>query len=298
MKTCRSCLFAASLAVAMFQTGCGPARIVERDRYFKPVIRHVQPLTPSTPSASVAVPAAVPAQDPMVKILEGALADSRRELLELRLELMSLRDSVRVFGAIARYQREASSALADKVAVLEQQMLASTRSASPISPGPAPAPLARREAPPERSQQPAAVPSSGRTVSLAAEYSEGVMLFNRKQYDEARRWFSRLLEDGISEDLADNCEYWVGECDFARGRFTDAVGSFERVLALKGSNKRADALLMLGRSYEQLRQTDRARGIFERLVKEYPSSAAAKSARWKLRNLRTPAGTGPGSMYS
>lgn len=263
--------------------GCGAPRIVERERYFKPVIRHVQPLAPSTARPTVA---AATAPDPSVRILEGALSDSRRELLEIRLDMMSLRDSLRLATAVARQQQQFTLSLVDKVAALEQQLLLAQRPSPVEVPNPTDPDLTRKEPVPSvRPSTPTTTPTERPKVSFAGEYTEGVALFNRKRYDEAREWFARLLEGGIVEDLADNCEYWVGECDFARGRWTQAVTSFERVLALKGSNKHPDALLMLGRTYEQLRQTARARAAYQRLVREFPSSSAAATARWKLRSL-------------
>lgn len=275
-------LSAAAASLGMNLVGCSAPRTVERDRYFKPIIRRVQPLTPAPRASGVAV-AAAPTPDPSVKILEGALAESRRELLEIRMEIMHLRDSVRVFGAVTRYQREASQALADKLAVLEQQLPTSQR---PVVPAPDPSTMARTEpAPASRPAPSTSMRSRGNALTAEAEYQEGVDLFNRRRYDDAHRWFTRLLSTGIKEDLADNCEYWVGESDFARGQWTSAVESFERVVALRGSNKRADALLMLGRSLEMLRQTSRARAAYERLVREYPSSASASIGRRKLRAM-------------
>lgn len=276
---------AATALLGLMFIGCGAPRVAERERYFQPVIRRVQPLTPSARTTAPTA-AAVPAPDPTLKILEGALADSRRELLEIRMELLRLQDSVRAFGAVVRYQRESSQAMADKLAVLEHQLATSARPVSPALPSPESSTLARKEpSTGSRTAPSTSVPSTGRTMTADAEYQEGVGLFNRRRYDDARNWFTRLLGDGIREDLADNCEYWVGECDFARGRWTSAVESFERVVALRGSNKRADALLMLGRSLEMLRQTSRARSAYERLVREFPSSAAASIGRRKLRSM-------------
>jgi len=207
----------------------------------------------------------------------------------MRLELMSIRDSLRIIGMATRLQDQSTRALVDKVAVLEQQLLAA-RTSPIVQPVPQQsAPMAQAQPPstgPSRSRPSTAQQASRPGSTLAADYSEGVTMFNRKRYDDAKTWFGRLLTMGIGEDLADNCEYWIGECDFARGRWTMAVESFERVVALRGSNKRADALLMLGRSFEFLRQSARARSTFEQLVREYPSSSAAATAKWKLRTMQ------------
>ena len=285
MKSRMNRILGLFLAVTALIGGCSAPRVVERDRYFKPVVRRVQPLRPSAPT-----PAVTAAPDPSLKVLEGGLAESRRELLELRLELMSVRDSIRIIGVAARLQDQFTRSLVDKLATLEQRLLTAEAVRPPQVVPQAPAPLAEvrpKPTPSIRPKSPTSMPTIRPGMTLAAEYSEAVRLFNRKQYDDARAWFSRLLEMGISEDLADNCEYWVGECDFARGRWTSAVESFDRVLALRGSNKRPDAMLMLGRSLEQLRQSARARSMYEQLIREYPSSSAAATARWKLRTMRS-----------
>ncbi len=266
--------------------GCSGTRIVERDRYFTPIIRRVQPLAATRPLPQRPEPVRTSTND---DILLGALAESRRELLEMRLEMMGIRDSLRVIGLAARLQDQFTRSLVDKVAVLEQQLLGA-RTSPTVQPVPQQSiPMAQAQPPATGASRPrpsTAQPATRPGTTLAADYSEGVTLFNRKRYDDAKTWFGRLLTMGIGEDLADNCEYWIGECDFARGRWTTAVESFERVVALRSSNKRADALLMLGRSFEFLRQSARARSTFEQLVREYPSSTAAATAKWKLRTMQ------------
>lgn len=289
----------AILATLNLFVGCSGPRVVERDRYFTPVIRRVQPLATSRPAPQRTEPVRNTTNE---DLLLGALAESRRELLEIRLELISIRDSMRVIGLAATLQDQFTRSLVDKVAVLEQQLLIARSSPALPTVPEEHAPLARTTPPAAKEARPR--PSTVRPATrpggtLAADYAEGVSLFNRKRYDEAKTWFGRLLTMGISEDLADNCEYWIGESDFARGRWTMAVESFERVVALRSSNKRADALLMLGRSFEFLRQSARARSTFEQLVREYPSSSAAATARMKLRNFpRTQDGESKGPVLS
>ncbi len=284
----RSNMFQGIIAVAgvSLLIGCSGTRLVERDRYFTPVIRRVQPMTTTQPVPRRTEPMRSSTNE---EVLLGALAESRREILEMRLELMIVRDSLRIIGMATHLQDRSTRSLVDKVAVLEQQLLEARTSPADRPDPQQSAPMAQaqpRGSTPSRPRPSTSQPATRPGTTLAADYSEGVSMFNRKRYDDAKTWFGRLLTMGIGEDLADNCEYWIGECDFARGRWTMAVESFERVAALRGSNKRPDAMLMLGRSFEFLRQSARARSTFEQLVREYPSSSAAATARWKLRTMQ------------
>lgn len=73
--------------------------------------------------------------------------------------------------------------------------------------------------------------------SLRNEYAEGVSLFHQRQYEDALATFSGLKDKGIEEDLADNCEYWVGECRYAKREYREAISAFQKVLAFETSNK-------------------------------------------------------------
>ena len=274
-----------AIAGAFVLSGCTSSRPTEREVFFTPVVRSVVSMNAPRPTA---------ATDSTIRALELALSESRREVLALRLDVYGLRDSLYALMAQARSRESRTQELADRVQQLEQRAPMATnipRAARPettVPAGPVSDPL-RPEVTVLKSTEP---PVRRTAAILRLEYEEAFALFQGRRYDQARSWLSRLLEEGIPEDLADNCQYWIGECEAAMSRWTNAVTSFERVIALSGSNKRADAMFMLGKSYESLRQIARARATYERLLREMPSSPLAGAARKRL-NATQPAVSQP-----
>jgi TolA-binding protein len=130
--------------------------------------------------------------------------------------------------------------------------------------------------------------SPARTVSsLQNEYNEGISLFRQRQYQDALITFGGLIEKGIEEDLVDNCEYWMGECRFAKHEYHEAIYAFQKVLAIEVSNKKGDAYFMLGRSYEQIDDFMKARWAYEELNVHYPNNEHTNFVKYRLDALRS-----------
>lgn len=129
-------------------------------------------------------------------------------------------------------------------------------------------------------------PPASSFSSLRDEYAEGLSLFLHKQYDEAARTFNGLPGKGIENDLIDNCEYWIGECYFARRKFEHAIHQFEKVIAISSSNKKADAYFLMGRSYEALKNPTKALWAYQELLTNFPFSDRARNARLRWEHLK------------
>lgn len=117
---------------------------------------------------------------------------------------------------------------------------------------------------------------------LTTTYEAGQKAFAEKKYDDAITIFQSLIDGGIAEDQADNCRYWMGESYFGKKNYAEAVKQFESVLQYKASEKKGDALYMLGRSYELQGDKPKAKEMFEKVVKDYPTNDNVKKAkeRW------------------
>ena len=133
--------------------------------------------------------------------------------------------------------------------------------------------------------EPQIVTRASITSSLLDEYEEGVRLYQQKKYDEARSTFGNLLGKGIDESLADNCEYWIGECHFAQRDIRTAITHFQKVLTMDSANKKVDAYFMLGKSYEETGDKVKARWAYEELNLLYPDNAHARYVRSRLQIL-------------
>jgi TolA-binding protein len=118
------------------------------------------------------------------------------------------------------------------------------------------------------------------------QYAQGLSLFNQRQYSGAQKIFSILLENGVEGAIADNCEYWLGECCFAQREYSNAIGHFRKVLSLDSSNKKIDAYFMLGKTYERMGDGEKARVTYTELNARYPSNGHAKVVKSRLEALR------------
>ncbi len=67
-----------------------------------------------------------------------------------------------------------------------------------------------------------------------------------KRFDQAITKFQDLLRQSDSDNLADNAQYWIGECNYALGNYQLAIAEFERVFAFEKNNKTDDAQFMIG----------------------------------------------------
>jgi len=111
---------------------------------------------------------------------------------------------------------------------------------------------------------------------VTATYEGAHKAFEEKKYDDAIQMFQALLDGGIAEDMADNCHYWIGESNFGKKAFAEAVKHFEMVTQYKVSEKKGDAYFMLGRCYEAMGDKAKAKEMYEKVVKDYPTNNNAK----------------------
>lgn len=129
--------------------------------------------------------------------------------------------------------------------------------------------------------QAVAPPKSG----YKADYEQALSEYNSKSYRTAIIKFEKLLSSDPNNSLADNCQYWIGECYYAIGDYTKAVAAFEKVFSFNNSNKSDDAQLKLGLCYWRLNEVNRAREEFERLISHYPQSEYLPVARKYMSKL-------------
>ena len=105
-----------------------------------------------------------------------------------------------------------------------------------------------------------------------AEYKTAMDLFNLAKYNDAKNIFEKLLRSNPDSDLADNSQYWIGECYYGNKEYERAILEFEKVFTFPNNNKIEAAQLKLGFSYLRLNNKKRAREEFSRLVELYPGS--------------------------
>lgn len=116
-------------------------------------------------------------------------------------------------------------------------------------------------------------------------YDQAYKDLTRGNYSLAILGFRDFLRRSPASDLADNAQYWVGECFYAQRDYNPAVVEFLKVPeAYPRGDKVPAALLKTGYSFLQLEDRASARRYLNQVVEQYPNSEEAVSARNKLRS--------------
>ena len=99
--------------------------------------------------------------------------------------------------------------------------------------------------------------------------------------------FQKLINKYPDSNLADNAQYWIGECFYALGKYEDAVVEFDKVARnYRKSNKIPDAMLKQAFSFCKLKEIYACKQILLDLIKKYPDSEAASKAKVELNKLK------------
>lgn len=120
---------------------------------------------------------------------------------------------------------------------------------------------------------------------LSAAYKDGLASFKSKAYDAAIMRFEGVLNAGAGAKLADNCHYWIGESNYGKKNYAEAVKHFEMVLQDEKSEKLADAHFMLGQSYERLGEKAKAREHYDAVARDFPMSGNVSRAKQRATRL-------------
>jgi tol-pal system protein YbgF len=134
-------------------------------------------------------------------------------------------------------------------------------------PGPAPAP----QGPPERAED---------------LYKAAMFRFEEGDNVRAREGFTAVVARFPDSPMADNAQFWVGECYFREGNFKQAILEYEKVISqYPKSDKIAPATLKQGMAFEKLGDAESARYLYSKVVKDFPKSEQARMAEHRLRSI-------------
>lgn len=120
---------------------------------------------------------------------------------------------------------------------------------------------------------------------FGAAYQDALDDFYVRNYQRAIRKFRDLVARGDYPELADNCQYWIGEAYFAMGNYYQAIAEFQKVLPIEKSNKANDAQLMIGLAFLKAGESDLARTELNTAINFGGNSDAAKKATRYLEML-------------
>jgi TolA-binding protein len=122
----------------------------------------------------------------------------------------------------------------------------------------------------------------------------GSAWYHQQQWDSAWREFEAVAE-GRTDVLGARARFMLGEIQFARREYDDAVRTFFKVAYGYGDadappafhSWQAEALFEAARCLEQTERFDSARRLYEELLQQFPDSPKATHARVALKQATT-----------
>jgi tol-pal system protein YbgF len=117
-------------------------------------------------------------------------------------------------------------------------------------------------------------------------YREAYLDVTRGNYDLAAAAFNDYLRKNPSGPRAAEAHYYLGECEYANGRWLEAAGQFQQVVRDFPKSRQAPAAyLKMGNAYAQLEERGLAQQAYRALIERHPNSEEAKQARAALNEL-------------
>jgi tol-pal system protein YbgF len=136
----------------------------------------------------------------------------------------------------------------------------------------------------------ASAPAGGEPADPAKEklyYDAAFDLIKQKDFDKASQAFNAFLRRYPQSQYAGNAQYWLGEVNLAKGDLQGAGQAFAKVSqGYPNHNKVPDSLYKLADVERRLGNSDKARGILQQVVSQYPGSSAAQLAQSDLQRGR------------
>jgi tol-pal system protein YbgF len=146
---------------------------------------------------------------------------------------------------------------------------------------------------PQQSRQSAA-DSAGTDSSQTSGRMDCQKLFNNAYFDFvkedfalARQGFQNYLKHCSGTALADNAQYWIGECYYLQKEYARAQQEFEKVVkGFPSSEKIAAARLKFTKCLYNQRYKTKAESYFKEIIQEYPGTDEAQEAAQMLERYK------------
>ena len=118
-------------------------------------------------------------------------------------------------------------------------------------------------------------------------YDVTLGVYRDGQYEKAITGFTAFLEKYPYSDLADNAQFWIGECYMALKQFEQAILAYQEVIKKypKG-NKVPNALLRQALAFDEINDKISSKLLFKKIIKNYPNTSEAKIADAKLKTMK------------
>lgn len=203
-----------------------------------------------------------------VKLLSDQLTQTQRSLLDvnagneqLRAELARLRGQdetlTRDVADLQKVVKEGGQSTEDRLRKLEPQ-----------------APTAE-------------VRESRATADEKRVYEEAIGQLRIGEYDKAAAALSAFLRKFPNSGYSDIARYWLGNAQYGRRDYKEAINSFRTFVAAAPTHARApEAMLAMANCQIEMQDGKAARRTLEELIRNYPQSEAAVAGRERIAQLK------------
>lgn len=107
--------------------------------------------------------------------------------------------------------------------------------------------------------------------------------FQQGSYDVAVRQFTQYIEYFPDSELADDAQFYIGDCYYTQSLYTQALDAYEMLLnAYPDGNKVPAVLLKIASIKVARNESSEARSYLERVIDEFSDSEEAGFARMRL----------------
>jgi len=142
-----------------------------------------------------------------------------------------------------------------------------------------------------RKREPLKVSVDGREFMADPEekrqFEDALVLLRNGDYDKASGAFSGFLRRYPASGYADSARFWLGNAQYGKREYKDAITSFRALVANSPDHLRApEALLAVANCQLEAKDPKAARATIGELIKTYPKSEAAQAGRERLAALK------------
>jgi tol-pal system protein YbgF len=118
-------------------------------------------------------------------------------------------------------------------------------------------------------------------------YDDAVALMRSGDFDKAAVALAAFQRRYPASGYADSARYWLGNAQYARRDYKEAIATFRAFVSAAPEHPRApEALLALANSQAEMKDPKAARKTLDELLKTYPKSEAAQAGKERLASLK------------
>jgi tol-pal system protein YbgF len=119
------------------------------------------------------------------------------------------------------------------------------------------------------------------------EFDNAMEFVRKASFDAAANAFTAFIKRHTQSGYLPAAHFWLGNAQYANSAFKEAIDAYRRMLQLAPDHFRApEARLAIANCQIELKDTKSARRTLEDLIKAFPQSEAANTAKDRLARLR------------